>query len=84
MSNASPAATLHRVVSVGGRAEEHQICCGTCRHYHEGTPNPWSGEPMDNGNCAYFSRRAVVPFWSRAYTVKREQGNGCKTWEAKE
>jgi len=39
---------------------------------------------MDNGQCVYFSRRAVVPFWSLSYTVSRTQGNGCKTWERKQ
>jgi len=38
---------------------------------------------MDDGQCVYFSRRAVVPFWALAYTVSREQGDGCKTWERK-
>jgi len=46
-------------------------------------PNPWSGVPMDNGLCVYFGRRVLVPFWALAYTVSREQGNGCKTWERK-
>ena len=64
--------------------DEDAPCCGTCRHYHDGTPNPWSGVPMDNGLCVYFGRRVLVPFWALAYTVSREQGNGCKTWERKQ